>query len=114
MWKMNRQYIFTERAHLMCPNMYFGIVVTVNRQFDRDALAIAFQKLSHVHPFLNALLGYETKDNQYYYDVTDSSKIEVEMKDVEVSSMDDPAIWEEYEKKFMKLFGRLREMCKRQ
>lgn len=95
---MTRQYIFTERTHLMCPNMYFGIVETVNKTFDTNELETAFQKISDAHPFLTALLGYEKENNQYYYDVTGSSKIDFFMKDTEIASIDDQAVFDEYEK----------------
>lgn len=32
------EYIFTERAHLMCPNMCFALILSVNRSFDNDLL----------------------------------------------------------------------------
>lgn len=31
---MERQYLFTERAHLMCPDMTFGIAASVHGGFD--------------------------------------------------------------------------------
>ncbi len=37
------QYMYTERAHLMCPQMYFGIVETVNRRLETEVLYEAFQ-----------------------------------------------------------------------
>lgn len=95
---MTRQYIFTERAHLMCPNMYFGIVESVNRPFDTNALKEAFQKISDMHPFLTALLGYEKGSNRYFYDVTDCSKIDFFIKDAEIASLDEQPVFDEYEK----------------
>ena len=56
--------IFTERAHLMCPHMNFGIVLSVDRAFDEDRIRKAFEILSDNHPFLRALLGYEKKDKK--------------------------------------------------
>lgn len=113
---MTRQYIFTERAHLMCPNMYFGIVETINSISDVNEITLAFQKLSKAHPFLRALLGYEKEKNQYYYDITDDSQIEIIWKDTEVSSIYDRMVFEEYERQTRRdwnLFqeGMLKAVC---
>ena len=35
---MEKQYIMTERAHFMCPNMNFGILVRLNGAFDEKKL----------------------------------------------------------------------------
>ena len=35
---MTRQYLYTEQAHLMCPNMNFGIVCEVNSPFDENRI----------------------------------------------------------------------------
>jgi len=71
------EYIFTERAHLMCPNMCFGIVASVNKSFDRNLVEKTVEKLSTAHPFLRALIACDEKANAYFYDVTDESKVEV-------------------------------------
>ena len=57
--------IFTERAHLMCPGMNFGIAMSVNSVFDKERIAKAFSITAGNHPFLNAVLGYEKSDNSY-------------------------------------------------
>ena len=53
------QYLFTERAHLMCPNMCFGIVLSVSCPYGEDKIRASADLLAAAHPFLNALLGYE-------------------------------------------------------
>ena len=35
---MERQYFYTERAHLMCPNMNFGIISEINSPFDENKI----------------------------------------------------------------------------
>ena len=59
------QRIYTERAHLMCPNMFFGIVISVDAAFDRDKISEAVNALSEAHPFLRALLGKD--DDGFFY-----------------------------------------------
>lgn len=96
--KSARQKIFTERAHLMCPNMNFGIVMSVNAAFDADRLRDSFKIISEAHPFLKAILGYEASNNSYFYDVTDHSTIDLRIMDYEVSGIGAPDVIAEYEK----------------
>lgn len=93
---MSKQYLYTERAHLMCPNMYFGIAEVINRPYESVKLQDIFKKLIISHPFLRALLGYEKETNQYYYDITEDSKVEIICKDTEVSSINDSNLFSEY------------------
>ena len=89
--------IFTERAHLMCPHMNFGIVMSVVKEFDEEKIRKAFERLSDAHPFLRSYLGYDKEDNSYFYDVTDSSKIGIKISDSELKDFDDPKILLEYD-----------------
>ena len=90
------EYLFTERAHLMCPNMCFGIVATVNRFYDEARIRESFEQLSLAHPFLNALLGYEEEKNLYYYDVTKSSQIAILFGNSQIAGIDAPEVLETY------------------
>lgn len=90
--------IFTERAHLMCPHMIFGIAMSVDRVFDPGAIGKSFGILAGNHPFLNAVLGHDEKDNCYYYDVTDSSKTELSLSGDSLSGLTDPKLLTEYER----------------
>ena len=92
------EYIFTERAHLMCPNMNFGIVEVVNKTFDANRIKEVILKLSDAHPFLCALLGYEKEKSAFFYDITDSSKTDIIISDDEVSGIDAPKVIAEYER----------------
>ena len=90
------EQIFTERAHLMCPHMNFGIAMCVDRVFDPGAINSSFDVLAGNHPFLRAVLGYDEKDNRYYYDVTDSSKMELLLFGEPLSGLEDPGLLKEY------------------
>ena len=90
------QYLFTERAHLMCPRMCFGIAVTVPRPFDADRIRAALPRLSDAHPFLNALLGYEAEGNRYYYRVTDRPRTELFLYNLRIAGADAPEVMDEY------------------
>lgn len=59
------QYMYTERAHLMCPQMYFGIVET-------EALYEAFQ--SRAGAFVGGnMFGYKLRNG---YSITNLGRIE--------------------------------------
>ena len=91
------QYLFTERAHLMCPQMNFGIVLASGHPYDEARIRDTVAKLSAAHPFLRALLGYEEERNAYYYRVTDSAKTELQLKSRIITDPDDPEIMKAYE-----------------
>ena len=90
------EHIFTERAHLMCPHMNFGIALSVSSPFDEAGIRETAARLSDAHPFLNALLGYEEEGNVYGYRITESPKTELLLKDREIAGINSPEIMEEY------------------
>ena len=94
------QRIYTERAHLMCPNMCFGIAMAVDRPYDETSIRDAVKRLAAAHPFLNALLGYDEAENVYYYRVTDRPQVELRLKggryDAPESALAAPEIMKEY------------------
>ena len=88
------QRIYTERAHLMCPAMFFGIVIAIDSIFDKDRVLSAADDLSKAHPFLQSVLGHD--DVGYYYNITNISKIQIIFRDDAVSGIDDPILLREY------------------
>ena len=96
--RVTMEKIFTERAHLMCPGMNFGIAMSVNSVFDKERITAAFDMAAANHPFLNAVLGYEKADNSYFYDVTGSSKIGLKISDESLNGIDDPKLLDEYKR----------------
>ena len=71
------EYLFTERAHLVCPNMCFGIAVTLEKAFEKERIEECLVGLVGAHPFLRSRLGYEKETNSYFYDVKEQSQVEV-------------------------------------
>lgn len=69
-----KQYLLTERAHLMCPNMCFGIAADMDAPYDSWRIKETITALEMAHPFLRALLGYESSTNQYFYDISKAGK----------------------------------------
>ena len=84
------QRIYTERAHLMCPNMFFGIVISIDAILERDKLYKTCSAVSEAHPFLRALLGQD--EDGYYYNITDENRVQLIIKEVEAFGIDDEII----------------------
>lgn len=95
---MKRQYLYTERAHLMCPNMCFGIAATINAPYDADRIKNTIEALENAHPFLKAVLGYEENNNRYFYDITDIGQVQWTDMDEEWNGFDDWRVMKQYEK----------------
>lgn len=95
---MVRQYLYTERAHLMCPNMNFGIVCEVNSPFDENRIRYTLSLLVKAHPFLSALLGYEEDTKQYYYNITSDSQVDLIVMDKNITGLYDKLVISEYER----------------
>jgi len=87
---MKRQYIITERAHFMCPNMHFGMQVELPAEYDRDKVKETLNRMAKAHPFLRSVISYDEDGTRLYYDVKDASMVSF----VERESMD--TMWEDY------------------
>jgi len=72
---MERQYIRTERAHLMCPNMHFGLLVTLNDSYDDAKAKMVIRMLAEAHPFLRSVIRFSSNGDDPYYKVLDESKV---------------------------------------
>ena len=89
---MKRQYLITERAHFMCPNMHFGIVMEIEKEYDKANAEATINRMADAHPFLKSLIAYETGTDKLYYNVTQTSQIEVIIKE------DLSSLWSDYAK----------------
>lgn len=87
---MERQYLVTERAHFMCPNMHFGMLVELRAEYDGNKIKETLEKMAKAHPFLRSVISYEEDGIRLYYDVKDESMISF----VEKESTD--TMWEDY------------------
>jgi len=70
------QKIFTERAHLMCPSMSFGIAATLSAACRFDKVRDCVTALERAHPFLRAVISWAGE--QCFYDVRDCGMTAVE------------------------------------
>lgn len=58
--------VFTERAHLMCPSMHFGIAAAIARPFDETRIFEALEKLRACHPLLSSIISFEADGTPVY------------------------------------------------
>lgn len=72
---MEKQYILSERAHFMCPNMNFGMLFRISAPYDEARIREVLNNASAAHPFLRSVVAYEEGTDKLYYKVTDESKI---------------------------------------
>ncbi len=86
--KTVRNYVYTERAHFMCPNMHFGIMAKMERNYDEERLIQSIDTLQKAHPFLQSLIADEKDTGRIYYQIQDYLKIPVVVKE-------EAALWQQ-------------------
>ena len=77
---MQRQFVRSERAHFMCPNMHFGIRMALDTAYDPEKLQKTVQDLAAAHPFLRSVIA-EDDAGALYYRVTAESQILVAVRE---------------------------------
>lgn len=87
---MNKQYILSERAHFMCPNMHFGMLMEIEKEYDKAQVEATLDRMADAHPFLKSLVAYEDGTDKLYYNVTDTSQIQFAVKE------DISTLWTDY------------------
>lgn len=86
--KSFKNYVYTERAHFMCPNMHFGIMAKIESNYDERQLRQSVDTLQKAHPFLQSLIAEETDTGRIYYQIQDCLNIPVLVKD-------EAALWQQ-------------------
>lgn len=89
---MKKQYLLTERAHFMCPNMHFGILMEIEKEYDKENVEVTLSRMAEAHPFLKCLIAYEKGTDKLYYKITDCSQIDLTIKE------DISLLWSDYKK----------------
>lgn len=79
--KSDRNYVYTERAHYMCPNMHFGIMAKIEINYDEKQIIRSIGLLQKAHPFLQSLIAEETDTGRIYYQIQDYLNIPVMVKE---------------------------------
>ena len=79
--KLVKNYVYTERAHFMCPNMHFGIMAKIESNYDERQLRQSIDTLQKAHLFLQSLIAEETDTGRFYYQIQDYLNIPVMVKE---------------------------------
>ena len=74
----NRNYLCTERAHLMCPNMHFGILAQIESDYDFQKVRQSVGAIRDAHPFLRSVIAQEEASGRLYYQAQEHLGIFVE------------------------------------
>ena len=83
---MKKLYIVTERAHLMCPNMNFGICLKLKDKYNKKKFNSTLKSLQKAHPLLRSVVCREKFTDKLYFNVVDLLCIPVVVKD-DISSI---------------------------
>ncbi len=87
---MKKQYILSERAHFMCPNMHFGMVMKIDKEYDKQSVDETLLRMAEAHPFLKSVIACEDGTDKLYYKITDCSQISV------IVRADSSLLWSDY------------------
>ena len=74
----------------MCPNMHFGMLMEIEKEYDKVLLEATLDRMVDAHPFLRSLISYEDGTDKLYYNVTDTSQIQFAVKE------DIATLWTDY------------------
>ena len=77
----DRKYLYTERAHYMCPNMHFGIMADIEAVFDSNRIIESIGILKSAHPLMRSLISEEQGSTKVYYEEHQELEIPVTIKD---------------------------------
>ena len=79
----DRKYLYTERAHYMCPNMHFGIMAEIGVAFDADRITGSIDVLKSAHPLMRSLIAEEQGSSRIYYEEHPELEIPVTIKEAD-------------------------------
>jgi NRPS condensation-like uncharacterized protein len=79
----DRKYLYTERAHYMCPNMHFGIMAEMEAEFDANRIIKAIGVLKSAHPLMRSLIAKEQGSSKIYYEEHPELEIPVAIKEAD-------------------------------
>ena len=89
-YEMKRQYLVTERAHFMCPNMHFGMLMEIEKEYIEENVKETLDRMANAHPFLKSVIAYEDGTDKLYYKITNDSQISLIIRE------NVAALWDDY------------------
>lgn len=72
-----KKYLYTERAHYMCPNMHFGIIADIRKEFNEERLKESIKALKEAHPLLLSLISEEKDTGKVFYEKQNDLEIPI-------------------------------------
>ena len=78
-----KKYLYTERAHYMCPNMHFGIMAEIGKELDTEKITKTIAVLKSAHPLMRSLIAEEEGSSKIYYEEHPELEIPVTIKETE-------------------------------
>ena len=79
----DRKYLYTERAHYMCPNMHFGIMAEIGAEFDENGIIESIGVLKSAHPLMRSLIAEEQGSPRVFYEEHPELEIPVTIKETD-------------------------------
>ena len=89
-YEMKKQYLVTERAHFMCPNMHFGMLMEIEKEYIEENVKETLDRMANAHPFLKSVIAYEDGTDKLYYKITNDSQISLIIRE------NVAALWDDY------------------
>ena len=105
-----KKYLYTERAHYMCPNMHFGIMAEIGKELDTEKITKTIAVLKSAHPLMRSLIAEEEGSNKIYYEEHPELEIPVTIKEAETDWQTDynavsKAGWNVQKEALLKVFA---------
>ena len=75
-----KKYLYTERAHYMCPHMHFSILADFHTEFNCDRMRNGIHALKAAHPLLRSRIVEEEGCARVYYEECRNLEIPVTIK----------------------------------
>lgn len=63
---MEKNKIVSERAHLMCPNMFFGIMIKIEKEFHAQKFQESLSAIQNAHPLITSFVNMDAKEHLFF------------------------------------------------
>lgn len=77
-----RKYLYTERAHYMCPNMHFGILADIGADLEANRIIESIGILKAAHPLMRSLIAEEKGSSKVFYEEHPTLEIPVMINEI--------------------------------
>ncbi len=79
----DRKFLYTERAHYMCPNMNFGIMAEIGAEFDANRIIASVEAVRSAHSLMRSLIAEEQGSAGIYYEEHPELEIPITIKEAD-------------------------------